>query len=52
MGKYLASQIIAGNLKYGKVVKKYPQYQESILSYIASKGYMINEDGECVLRGE
>ncbi len=42
--KYLAKQILAGNLSYDLVMRKFPQFKEEIDDYLRKHGYFDGED--------
>lgn len=50
MGKYLASQIIAGRMTYAQAIatKWGRKYKDDIDATIAERGCMIDDSGACV----
>ena len=52
MAIFIAKNLIDGKLTWAKVVKSptYAKYADMALDILRSKGYYINEEGNCVKR--
>lgn len=52
MAKVIGNKLIMGGITFADVEKKYAKYKDDVLAYIDSKGFMIDDDGKCVVKPE
>ena len=50
MANFLARNLIAGKIKWAQIEnsKTYAKYADAVLVVLEAKGYMIDENGDCV----